>query len=185
MKSSIVRVVLAFACFAGALGAQDKPGAEPDPEEMTKAPFTAQQIHEFTKPGRKYVFRVEEQGEPAVFNVIEFLTVTDEGANMRQVTLDAAKKPVGEPEPEELVTWEDLVLHATFPKAQTTVTEAEVTVPAGKFQCLVYTVREPEVTTVYTFAKDLPGAPIKVETREGEKVVLSMVLTEHINKAAK
>lgn len=178
MARTSLRLALAFACFAGVLTAQDAA-----PDEMTAPPFSAKQIHEFTKPGRKYIFRVEETGQPALFNVIEFVTVTDEGAMMRQATLDADKRPVGEQEPDEQVTWEDLVLHASFPKAQTTVTEAEVTVPAGKFKCIVFTVREPEVTTVYTFAKDLPGAPIKVEAREGEKVVLSMVLMEHINKA--
>lgn len=177
-RTSLTRIVLALACFAGALGAQ-----ETDPEEMTKPPYTAQQIREFTKVGRRYVFRVEEQGQPAVFNVMEFVTVTAEGATVRQATLDADKKPVGEQQPDEQVTWEDLELHATFPKAQTTVSEAEVTVPFGKFACVVYTVREAEVTTTYAFAKDLPGAPIKVEAREGEKVVVSMVLTEHTNKA--
>jgi hypothetical protein len=178
--TSTFRLALVLLCFAGALGAQ-----EPDPDEMTKPPFSAKQIRDFTKAGRKYVFRVEEQGQPATFNVIEFVAVTAEGATMRQVTLDAEKKPVGEQEPDEQVTWEDLELHASFPKAQTTMTEAEVTVPAGKFKCVVYTVREPEVTTTYTFAKDLPGAPIKVEAREGNKVMVSMVLTEHVDKPGK
>ena len=94
----------------------------------------------------------------------------------------ARPQPVGEEEPDEQVTWLDLEGHARFPKAQTTVSEAEVTVPAGKFKCVVFTVCEPEVVTTFVFAKDLPGAPIKVEAKEGEKVVFSMVLQEHTNK---
>ncbi|MFW5729137.1 MAG: hypothetical protein ACOCYG_05685, partial [Spirochaetota bacterium] len=66
---------------------------------------------------------------------------------------------------ERVVRWEELRDHATFPAADTTVVEEEVDVPAGRYRCWTYTVTERSGTDVlissYSFAKELPGAPIR------------------------
>lgn len=174
-------LVLATLLAPPALRAQEgPPQGTPQDEATTTPPFTAEQIRDYTKAGRRYTFRVEEAGQPARFMVIEFVSVSQDEATMRHRTLDADRKPVGEPEPDEVIAWTDLEAHARFPKAQTTRAEAEVEVPAGKFKCVVFTVREADVTSVFTFAKDLPGAPIRVELKEGDQVVHSMVLVEHV-----
>jgi len=178
-------LALALVLSLGApLLAQEKPPQEPAAEETGTPPFTARQIREFTKAGRKYVFRIEAKDEAPRFSVIEFVSVDADAATMRHQVLGADKKPLeGEPQPpEEQVSWEDLEGHARFPKAHTTITEGEVSIPAGKFKAVIFTVREGESTTTYVFAKDLPGAPVKVESREGDAVVFSMVLVEHTNE---
>jgi hypothetical protein len=163
-----------------ALRAQDSPPETDRPEEMATPPYTAAQIKEATKVGRKYTFKIEVPDEPAQFQVMEFTAVTAEGATLKQTTLDKDKAPAGETI-EDQVTWNDLESHAHFPKDATRMTEEDLTVPAGTFPCKVYRVTEAEIVNTYWFAKTLPGAPIKVEAREGDKVVFTMTLTEHVN----
>lgn len=179
--ASVVFVVaLLLVGSVPALLAQDTPPETDRPEEMAAPPYTAAQIKDATKVGRKYTFKIEVPGEPAQLQVMEFTAITAEGATLKQSTLNEDKTPAGEVI-EDQVTWNDLESHAHFPKDATRVTEEELTVPAGKFPCMVYRVTEAEIINTYWFAKSLPGAPIKVEAREGDKVVFTMTLTEHVN----
>lgn len=176
--SSLVMALLALS-VPPALRAQE-PEETDRPEEMAPPPYTAAQIKEATHVGRKYTFKIEVPDEPSQLQVMEFTAVTAEGATLKQSTLNEDKTPAGEPV-EDQVTWADLESHAHFPKATTRVSEEELTVPAGSFPCKVYRVTEEEVVNTFWFAKSLPGAPIKVEMREGDKVVFTMTLTEHVN----
>lgn len=181
LRSIVVCVVLASLALSApaALLAQEPPETD-RPEEMAPAPYTAAQIKDATKVGRKYTFKVEVPDEPAQLQVMEFTAVTAEGATLKQTTLNEDKTPAGEAI-EDQVTWADLESHGHFPKDATRLTEEELTVPAGTFPCKVYRVTEAEIVNTYWFAKTLPGAPIKVEAREGDKVVFTMTLTEHVN----
>jgi hypothetical protein len=171
------RMMLSLALALGvSAAAQDV-----DPDATLPPPFTAAQIRQATKAGRRYVHRIEAVGEPVQFQVMEFLSVSERGAQLRNSMLDADRKPIGEAS-EDPVTWEDLERHAHFPRSATRVTEAELVTPAGTFACMVYRVREVDMDTTYWFAKELPGAPVKVEVKEeGTKVVYTMTLVEHAN----
>lgn len=174
----LVTGLLALAVPPG-LRAQEPEEAD-RPEEMAPPPHTAAQIKEATRVGRKYTFKIEAPDEPAQLQVMEFTAVTPEGATLKQSTLNEDKTPAGEPV-EDQVTWADLESHAHFPKDTTRVSEEELTVPAGTFPCKVYRVTEAEMVNTFWFAKSLPGAPVKVEAREGDKVVFTMTLIEHVN----
>lgn len=175
MRTALLTLAPALA-LALAAGAQ-----EADPDATLPPPFSAAQIRQATHAGRRYVFRVESKGEPVQFQVMEFLSVSEAGARLRQSMLDADRKPAGEPA-EDQVTWQDLERHAHFPRSATRVTEEELATPAGTFACAVYRVREVDNDTTYWFARELPGAPVKVEVKEeGTKVVFTMILVEHVN----
>lgn len=151
----------------------EKP-AEP---KMASTPFSAEEIRAATKPGRMYKLRVETPGEATVFRTIEFTEVSDDQVVMKITTADESGKPIGEPETKR-ATWEELRSHALYPEASTSVSEAEVEVPAGKFSCKLYTVTQEGSVTKAWFAKALPGAPVQHEvTKDG--AVTRMVLVEH------
>ncbi|MBX3470545.1 MAG: hypothetical protein KF878_27065 [Planctomycetes bacterium] len=150
-------------------------------DELGPPPFTAAQIQEATRAGRRYLFKIEAPGEPVQFQLMEFTAVSAAGATLRQSTLDAERKPEGAPAEAE-VTWSDLEAQGRFPRARTRVTEEELSLPAGKFACKVYRVDEPDVVVTHWFATSLPGAPVKVEAKEGgHRLVFTMTLVEHVN----
>ena len=80
------------------------------------------------------------------------------------------------------ITWAELEKHASFPKSQVKKREESITVPAGKFDCVVYEVKDPKSseTSTFFFAKTLPGAPVMVvtTTKSGETVT-TRTLLEH------
>jgi hypothetical protein len=124
-------------------------------------PFTAEQIRDATQKGRSYRWRVEVPGKPTVMRVSTFTKVEAAGAEATTVvedeaghTLDAGK--------EIHVTWEELRKHAEFPRERVAITDETVTIPAGRFACVVYTVTDADKDEVskFYFPKEMPGAPV-------------------------
>jgi hypothetical protein len=132
--------------------------------ETCEPPFTAAQIHDATLPGRTYDFEVEQAGAPVVGLRLRFLAVYDGHAHVERSTFDAEGQAVG-PTESATVSWDDLVRHAAWPRAATTIEPAHITVPIGEFDdAVLYTVREDEggkakVTRAW-FARTMPGAPL-------------------------
>lgn len=78
-------------------------------------------------------------------------------------------------------TWAELETHASWPDAQTTITEGEITVPAGTFAGVRYLVVRSEESRVDAFfATDIPGAPVRFEQTASGQIVLLSELVEHI-----
>ena len=77
-------------------------------------------------------------------------------------TLDGVRltEPAG-----ERTTWLEFQQHASMPVATTTVTEETIEIPAGRYDCLVYTRREEDAVSRFWFAKSAPGMPLKFEQR--------------------
>ncbi len=148
-------------------------------QEMAEPPFSADEIRDATRPGRRYTFRQESQGN-VTYNLMEFLNVGEDSLLMMTTQLNGEREPIGEPATKP-ATWAELESHAHFPRAHTTIEDAEIEVPAGTFACSLYTVAEPGAVMAqrYWFAKDLPGAPVKVEVEVEEKIVFTMLLEEH------
>ena len=142
-------------------------------------PFSAAQIRAANPPGRVVTFVITTPGEPEVRNVTAWLDGDEAVARFRTSDLSAAGVLLGPPTEGE-AAWEELQAHASFPAAATTVEEASVEVPAGRYACWLYTVTsggdEAKTVTRFWFARDLPGPPVRLERRVGETVVMTMVL---------
>lgn len=132
-------------------------------------PFTAEQIRSATRPGRTYRYRVERADMPPSERVMTFASVDAEGAELTT-----------EGEPKKRVSWDELRRHAEFPAAIVKTREETVTVPAGTFECVVYVVLgEGGEATSYFFAKNLPGAPVRILTNKDGRRVMTSTLVEH------
>ncbi len=179
-----------FASFALVLAAlvsaparaQDEPSGPPEP--MMETPYSAAQIASACPVGRRLKLSVEMEGEKQ-FQVLEFKATTETGATIVATMIDEAGKPTGDREESE-VSWDELRSHAEFPQARTKRTEGEITTPAGKFNCWIYTVAsepdDPEMgDTVFWFAKELPGPPVKIEAKKkgNQGTAYSMTLVEN------
>src|SRR5262249_36312601 len=127
----------------GGVGVDEKPEKPKGP--VYPAPFTAEQIHEATKNGRTYRYKIEVPNKPAREHVITFRNVDGNGAEVHSGG-DQVKR----------FGWLTLQQHAEFPKDKVTTHEEKLKTPAGKFRCIVYEVKgeENEVWTYY-FAKEL------------------------------
>lgn len=146
-------------------------------DSLAPPPFTANQIREATQAGRTYLFRNTTQGN-SVHRRMLFREVRDDGCTVESTPYTDGGEPMGEPVVTEY-TWSALVSHASYPKSATVITEAPCEVPAGTFDCMVYTVDMGDEQTVAEFAKSLPGAPVRMTTRKNGKPFLEMVLLEH------
>ncbi len=144
-------------------------------------PFTAEQIRDAMPTGCQLKFRMEVAGEPTL---IEQWVVT--AANGTQMTMSSKSfaedgKLVGD-QGSDTSTWTQLMEHATFPAARTTVTERTVETPAGTFAAIVYEVRDTKegvpVVTHFHFAKTLPGPPVLLTVDAGGKRIRTMTLLE-------
>ena len=166
MRRLSLIVVLCSASCASAPPAPvvSAPVAAAPAPEVCEPPFTAAQIHDATHPGRTYDFEVEQAGAPVVGLRLRFVEVHQGHARVERSTFDAEGQAVGTTE-SATVTWDELVRHAAWPRASTTIEPAHITVPIGEFDdAVLYTVREDEggkakVTRAW-FVRSMPGAPL-------------------------
>jgi hypothetical protein len=154
------------------------PPASAAPVDLAPAPFTSEQIRGASRPGRTYVWRVETAGKPTVKRRIVFTKVEPERAEIELSVVDEDGKEI-EKSPPKSVTWDELRKHGEFPRSHLTARDETLQVPAGTFDCVVYTVTEGDQVTAYYFAKKLPGAPIYFFTDKGGQRVMTSTLMEH------
>lgn len=156
---------------------------ESRPVEVAPAPYTADEIRAAHPPGTKIVFLVEQAGLPAIHRTMIFGRADDDGTTLIEGHTTTPEGQEVAPVEEGSATWEELQQHAAFPADLTERAEAEVTVPAGRFACALYTVTtvEDEVPTVsrYWFAHEKPGPPVLLEVQHGGVLVLRMTLLEY------
>ncbi|WP_428267844.1 hypothetical protein [Haliangium sp.] len=162
-------------------GQSADPGAEAAPGPMAPTPFTAEQIRAATHPGRTYRYEVEDGGQ-RITVTMTFVEVTAEAATVERQTITPDGKVIASATSHS--TWDELVAHAAYPEAATEITETPLSTPAGDFDCLLYTVtgvgpNADQDLHVY-FARELPGAPVKMEVSTDGEVVFSMLLIEHL-----
>lgn len=149
-----------------------KPGDAP-------TPYTADEIRKACPEGRTDVFRVEDFG-PVKLKTQKFGAGDEEGTTIEIAITKEDGTPLGSKT--MTATWKELQSHASFPEKDTKITEETIEVPAGKFECWLYTVqkREGDAATIRMyFAKKLPGPPVKMTSEELGKTVFTMVLLEH------
>jgi len=146
-------------------------------------PFSAEQIRAATDPGRTYVFRVGQGGSVAAIRTLTFTRSGERVTRIHAVMTSPDGEVLG-PASDEEVTWDELVGHASWPAAATTISEDRVEVPAGTFDAMLYTVRttteEGDESVIRAwFARSLPGAPVRFEQSSGGEVQFLMELLEH------
>lgn len=171
-RSLMLTLALALTACGGPAVVDDRP-----PETASSGPpFTAEKIRDATAEGRTYRYRMG-GSEGGAEQVIRFVDVDPDGATFETTVMGDDGSAVGEPRSKR-VTWEDLERHAHFPPG-TTERETPCQTPAGRFECVVYTVPDAEGTTLFYFARSLPGAPVRVTAKRDGREVMVMELVEH------
>lgn len=145
--------------------------------EYAPAPFTAEEIRAANGPGRVLRHRIEAPGRPTVIQEFRWIEADDDWGTREGRVFDEAGAPKGEPK-RSRTAWLELQAHASFPAAKTSIEETTVELPAGTFDCALYTVTEGATVRKFWFAKALPGMPAKMEIRDGEELRMRMELVE-------
>ena len=149
--------------------------------DMAPTPYTAEQIRQANPPGTTLVYRIDEPPAPPVFNVMHFASDDADHAVVENQTLTEERTPAGDLVISES-SWTELRDHAAFPSSKTSRTEAQCEVPAGSFNCMLYTVQSEEdgvpITSRFYFAETRPGPPVCYEREREGQVIFRMVLLE-------
>lgn len=167
---------LAGCAGRGALAGEPRP-------ETAPTPYTADEIRAALPPGSRIVLRREMQGLPTVHSTMTFRAADDPERETRLVVHTTTPDGMEVAPPDEgTVSWEELRDHAAFPAAATERAEGRIEVPAGGFDCMLYTVRTMEqgapTVSRYWFAKDLPGPPVLLEVEREGTTILRLTLLE-------
>ncbi|MGI9648417.1 MAG: hypothetical protein ACR2OI_07850 [Acidimicrobiia bacterium] len=139
-------------------------------------PFSAAEIQAGCPAGRTIRLAVEQEGSKHL-RVIRFTAVDADGADQESWEATAGGERIGEPAVSRS-SWPEFQAHASFPAAVVAIEEGEVTTPLGTETCLIYRVTGDPEKSVFWFAKERPGMPVKVESQVDGKVVYSMVMVE-------
>jgi|GEM_PF-589910 len=168
---------------SGAPAAAPASDAQRSAADSAPTPYTAAQIRDASRAGRTYVYRVEGPDAPPRTTTITFVEVTPQGTTTRSTTVDEKSGAPVQPEKTSRATWEELRRHAEFPRDATTITDETTTVPAGTFDCKVYTVVEKKDATAphmrFYFAKTMPGAPVLITIDKDGARVRTQTLLSH------
>lgn len=164
---------LLLAALAGC-GGEPVEEAPPLAAETLEPPFTAEQIRDEWTPGLTLVlhFLFEQRQEWQRWTVVE---ADADGAVIQYQPLDEQGRPAGPPERAPSL-WRELRDHALFPAAEARRERTRRETALGTFDGWLYTVEDPrvETLTVYFFADELPGAPLWMEARSGERRLLTL-----------
>ncbi len=178
MQPPPLRLLPLLALLAACRGA---PPAEP--AELAPIPYTADEIRAAHPPGTKLVFQVEQTGLPTIHRTMLFARSEDPDATLIEGRTTTPEGQELQPAEQGAATWEELRHHAAFPADGTERSETEVLVPAGRFDCTLYTVGTVEAgaptVSRYWFAHDKPGPPVLLEIERGGLVILRMTLLEY------
>ena len=180
MRAALVCFALCLGGCAAQSGTRPTPSASPV-TEMAPTPYTADQIREASPAGRRYEWTHEEKGKPTTRRVVTFREVDGASAELETTVLDETGHTTGEAQ-RKRATGVELRDHASFPRQSVVISDETITVPAGTFDCRLYTVTGGEVVSRFWFAKTLPGAPVRLVTTKGGEVVESRTLVRYLAK---
>ena len=183
-----VLLVLAGGAAAGA------PTATAPVAATAPTPYTAEQIRDANPPGTRLVFRIERDGQPIEYSIMEFVGGDDAQAGHADHAVVETRRetengdPIGEVTRSE-VSWTELRDHAAFPSALTRRMRAHVNVPAGRFIAWLYTVQsepgQPPTISRFYFAIDRPGPPVRYETERHGRILSRTLLVEDSRDATR
>lgn len=173
----MIRAFLALSLTLVACASSPAPAPAPGPDTYP-TPYTAQQLHDATRVGRRYEFRLEKPPAPPAHLVFRFLTVTPEGTDVENTVTDDEGHVVDGPKTQH-ATWDDLRKHAEFPRAAVATHEGTADTPAGRFACTVYVVTKGDAVSTFYFAHDLAGPPVLHFTDKGGARVSTSTLVKY------
>ena len=161
--------------------------APPAPGPFAPTPYTAEEIRAASPRGRTVRHRVT-LGRKTTVTTMEFGEVTETGCQLTSRIFDASGKSLLEKPSEGSYSWEDLRRHARFARSETTITDAAVEVPAGRFECKLYTVERKEagksLVSRYWFARTLAGPPVKMTVESSGRTLRTMELLAAVPSCA-
>jgi hypothetical protein len=162
---------------------KEEPKKEEPKDEAVALPWTADEIKAAVKKGQTVLLKMEQTiGEKTTttYTKMEITAVTEEGYTSKTTTLDAEKQEMGKAK-EKTEKWSEYMAKMAFKKSDTTISEESIEVPAGKFDCKVYTQikkqGKTEMTLKFYFPKDKAGILAKV-TGEGTGYKVVQTLEE-------
>ena len=175
MSRTLLLALLVSPLLAAPEGTDDSRRLGPD---RAPTPYSAEEIKKACAEGRTDTFRIE-RGKETWKHTIKFTKCDAQGAEVESTnTTEDGKSTTSK----DRQLWTDFQAHGSFPEADTKITEETIEVPAGKFECLLYTVQkrdgDPATVRMY-FAKKLAGPPVKYTSEQMGKVVFTMTLLEH------
>jgi hypothetical protein len=169
-----MRLVLLFA-LVSACGGPSTPAPVAAQGTIAPRPYTAEQIRDAMPVGTEIRYRIEAAGAPATLVVYRVDAADATSVTMTDRVLSADGGTVIAEET-NTTAWAKLMEHASFPADATTVRDASVEVPAGRYDTTEYVVRRDGGVTTFHFAKTLPGPPVSMVAEQGGVVTRRMVL---------
>jgi hypothetical protein len=142
-------------------------------------PFTADEIRLGCGPGRTVRALVIEPGIEPYVRVTQFVDADDEGADQAFWTEATNGAQLSEPRPRRS-TWLEFQGHASMPADSTVVSEEQIDIPAGRFDCLKYVRTDGDSVSTFWFARSAPGMPLMVEERLNGELVYSSTAIENL-----
>jgi hypothetical protein len=142
-------------------------------------PFSANEIRAGCPPGRTIRSLVIRAGSEPSVRVTRFVSGDADGAEHDSWTETPDGVRLTEPA-RNRSTWLEFQEHASMPAAQTEIAEEDIDIPAGRFACLRYTLRDSGSVSTFWFARSAPGQPLKFEERADGVLVFSSTAIENV-----
>ncbi|MDP2310026.1 MAG: hypothetical protein Q8P18_28670 [Pseudomonadota bacterium] len=185
---SLVFALLACAPHPVASTAATSTAAAPAPDTISP-PVTLDQFRAAFSVGTRIRLSIAASGAPIIEQRWTWTAVDDIGCTIATTLHDetGAPMPADPAAPSDQGPlrheWAELMGHAVFPAARTTMIESTVDVPAGHFATWLYTVQDTEAdgtqkVTRYHFAQTMPGPPLLMITEVGGVEVFRMTMLE-------
>jgi hypothetical protein len=192
-RQAFLLVLLSLSCVAcgpkGSETIQAPPVADwPSAEERTieegyaPTPFTAAQIRDACPSGTRVLYRLERVVNDPQRVLFSFEKADEKGVDLLIADMDLNNKVTGVPNSMRN-TWEEMQAQYSTPVENTVITQERVTVPAGTYDCMLYTVTKPSgkgnVIDKFWFAYELPGPFIKRSTEHVDEGTITLTLVSH------
>lgn len=133
-------------------------------EKFAPAPYTAEQLREACPSGLRLYYEVEEQPKPPNFVLFAFDRCNEDGLDLVVSDVSPEGKILGVPESRRM-SWKEFQGENATPVEYTKMHRETVEVPAGTFDCIVYTVTsegpDGTVTDQTWFPFEQPGPFVK------------------------
>ena len=141
-------------------------------------PFSAEEIRKGCPDGRLTSYLIEIPGKPNSYSMTRFVEPNREQTGFENWTTNLQGKIIGKPKRID-AKWRDLQAHASYPEKFTSIALDKITIPAGSFECLRYSVQMEGDLKKLWFARALPGPPVKFEHYKNGSRVFSMILVKN------
>ena len=133
--------------------------------DLAPFPYSVEQLRAGCSTGRVLRYRLVDSGH-AIETEMRFVASTEESATIETSIKDEKGTLLGAPK-RDTTKWADLMHHASFPAATTSIEAAEVDTPAGHFAASKYVVRRPSEdgrpsVAIFYFDKAKGGPPVRM-----------------------